>query len=90
MINTQFNARTPLNQEPQRGPNFCPYCDFWHPVGSILGDHVTREHAAQLPRGERPARTAEQVGHDAAARAEKIANIKARKAARDAAEGKAS
>jgi hypothetical protein len=88
VVNTQFNAVTPLNQDPQRGPNFCPFCDFWHPVGSILADHIGKNHANLLPAPPRVPRTPEQRHNDAEARAEKIAGIRARKAAKEA--GKAS
>lgn len=36
---------TPLNQYEHLGnPNRCPWCDFWHPVASIVGDHKAVAH----------------------------------------------
>lgn len=82
---SSFNPLTPADQTPQRGPNFCGFCDYWHPVASMVTGHVAKEHAALLPGADPSIRA--QVGYLKAAeiKAGKLAAMHARKTARDAA-----
>lgn len=79
-----FNKLTPRDQEPQTGPNFCPFCDYWHPAASMVTGHVGNKHQDMLPYASRP------LLNNLAAqekRAAQIGRMKARKTARDAKRG---
>lgn len=82
-----FNALTPRDQEPQSGPNFCPFCEYWHPAASMVTGHVGKEHRAMIGYAG-PALVNNLAAQEE--RAAKLARIKARKAARDQARKEAS
>lgn len=81
------NKLTPRDQNPQTGPNFCPFCDYWHPVASMVTGHVGKEHRDRMPHigGQLLHSLAEQEK-----RAGQLDRMKARKAARDNARKEAS
>lgn len=85
-----FEALTPANQEPRSGPNFCPFCDYWHPVASMVTGHVAKEHWTRLPEASRALRSSVDWQTRAAKRAERLVAIRARKTARDQARKDAS
>jgi hypothetical protein len=78
-----FNALTPRDQEPQTGPNFCPFCGYWHPAASMVTGHVGKEHRNMIAYAGPALLNNLSAQERAEARAVKMARIKARKAARD-------